>query len=273
MRRITILCMALAMSAFAFSSCAYQDWVPEPSKGGSDSGNDSGLVIPAVTDFSVYASLAQTTSLVTEEGALAWTAGDLINVFHGIAGEAELISDGVVFYNPKSEKPNEFLGKLGKELKKGYTYDWYIFYPYTEDLSIVENKGAAIIGSKADTAQIQNGYGDKAHISGDYMPMFGVDTGVEEGKTILNQIGSSVNINFDKTFGEKKNIRYRATFYTFYDYRTPPTVRWDNTLDYDLTKYLSLQLYGVAYYHKPSSNKMQYQYSATIGLAYKFKNK
>ena len=97
--------------------------------------------------------------------------------------------------------------------------------------------------------------------------------GVEEGKTIPNQIGSSVNINFDKTFGEKKNIRYRATFYTFYDYRTPPTVRWDNTLDYDLTKYLSLQLYGVAYYHKPSSNKMQYQYSATIGLAYKFKNK
>ena len=128
MRRITILCMALAMSAFALSNCAYPDWEPEPSKGGSDEGNGSGLVIPAVTDFSVYASLAQTKSVITEEGALAWTAGDLINVFHGIAGEAELISDGVVFYNPKSEKPNEFLGKLGKELKKGYTYDWYIFY-------------------------------------------------------------------------------------------------------------------------------------------------
>ena len=96
MRRITILCMALAMSAFAFSSCAYQDWEPEPSKGGSD-GNGSGLVIPAVTDFSVYASIAQTKSVVTEEGALAWTAGDLINVFHGVAGEAELVSDGVVF--------------------------------------------------------------------------------------------------------------------------------------------------------------------------------
>ena len=198
MKRITILCLALAMSAFAISNCAYPDWEPEPSKGGSDEGNGSGLVIPAVTDFSVYASLAQTKSVITEEGALAWTAGDLINVFHGIAGEAELISDGVVFYNPKSEKPNEFLGKLGKKLKKGYTYDWYIFYPYTEDFSIVGNTGAAIIGSKADKAQIQNGYGDKAHISGDYMPMFGTATGVEEGKTPmaeLQHLSSIIELN------------------------------------------------------------------------------
>ena len=198
MKRITILCLALAMSAFAISNCAYPDWEPEPSKGGSDEGNDSGLVIPTVTDFSVYASLAQTKSVVSEEGALAWTAGDLINVYHGVAGEAELVSDGVVFYNPNSEKPNEFLGKLGKELKKGYTYDWYIFYPYTEDLSIVGNTGDAIIGSKADKAQIQNGYGDKAHISGEYMPMFGVDTGVEEGKTPnaeLQHLSSILEIN------------------------------------------------------------------------------
>ena len=197
MRRITILCMALAMSAFAFSSCAYQDWEPEPSKGGSD-GNGSGLVIPAVTDFSVYASIAQTKSVVTEEGALAWTAGDLINVFHGVAGEAELVSDGVVFFNPRSEKPNEFLGKLGKELKKGYTYDWYIFYPFNEELYIVNNTGAAIIGSKADKAQIQAVYGDKAHVSGDYMPMFGTATGVEEGKTPnaeLQHLSSILELN------------------------------------------------------------------------------
>lgn len=197
MRRITILCMALAMSAFAFSSCAYQDWEPEPSKGGSD-GNGSGLVIPAVTDFSVYASIAQTKSVVTEEGALAWTAGDLINVFHGVAGEAELVSDGVVFFNPRSEKPNEFLGKLGKELKKGYTYDWYIFYPYNEELSIVNNTGAAIIGSKADKAQIQAVYGDRTHVSGDYMPMFGTATGVEEGKTPnaeLQHLSSILELN------------------------------------------------------------------------------
>ena len=198
MKRITILCMALAMSAFAISNCAYPDWEPEQSKGGSDSGNGPGLVIPAVTDFSVYASIAQTKSVVTEEGGLAWTAGDLINVFHGVSGEAELVSDGVVFFNPRSEKPNEFLGKLGKELKKGYTYDWYIFYPYNEELTIVNNTSAAIIGSKADKAQIQSVYGDKTHVSGDYMPMFGTVTGVEEGKTPnaeLQHLSSILELN------------------------------------------------------------------------------
>ena len=209
MRRITILCMALAMSAFTFSSCVYQDWEPEPSKGGSDSGNGPGLVIPAVTDFSVYASIAQTKSVVSEEGSLAWTAGDLINVFHGVAGEADLVSDGVVFYNPKSEKPNEFLGKLGQDLKKGYTYDWYVFYPYTEDLSIVNNTGAAIIGSKADKAQIQNGYGSKAHIAGDYMPMFGTATGVEQGKTPnaeLHHLSSIIELNISSCMPEAVEI-------------------------------------------------------------------
>ena len=209
MRRITILCMALAMSAFTFSSCVYQDWEPEPSKGGSDSGNGPGLVIPAVTDFSVYASIAQTKSVVSEEGSLAWTAGDLINVFHGVAGEAELVSDGVVFYNPRSEKPNEFLGKLGQDLKKGYTYDWYVFYPYTEDLSIVNNTGAAIIGSKTDKAQIQNGYGNKAHIAGDYMPMFGTATGVEQGKTPnaeLHHLSSIIELNISSCMPEAVEI-------------------------------------------------------------------
>ena len=183
MRRITILCMALAMSAFALSNCAYPDWEPEPSKGGSDSGDRPGLVIPAVTDFSVVASIAQTKSEVSEEGALVWSTGDLINVFHGVAGEAELVSDGVVFYDARSEHPNDFSGKLGKELKEGYTYDWYIFYPYNEELAIMNNTAGAIIGSKADKAQIQDGYGSKAHVSGDYMPLFGTATGVEEGKT------------------------------------------------------------------------------------------
>lgn len=198
MRRITILCMALAMSAFALSNCAYPDWEPEPSKGGSDSGDRPGLVIPAVTDFSVVASIAQTKSEVSEEGALVWSTGDLINVFHGVAGEAELVSDGVVFYDARSEHPNDFSGKLGKELKEGYTYDWYIFYPYNEELAIMNNTAGAIIGSKADKAQIQDGYGSKAHVSGDYMPLFGTATGVEEGKTPnaqLHHLASIVELN------------------------------------------------------------------------------
>ena len=209
MRRITILCMALAMSAFAFNNCAYPDWEPEPSKGGSGDGDGPGLVIPTVTDFSVVASIAQTKSEVSDEGALVWSEGDLINVFHGVAGEAKLVSDGVVFYDAKSEDQNDFSGKLGEDLKKGYTYDWYIFYPYNEEFSILNNTAATIIGSKADKAQIQEGYGDKGHVSGSFMPLYGTATGVEQGKTPsaeLHHLTSVVELNIASCMPEPVEI-------------------------------------------------------------------
>ncbi len=198
MRRITILCMALAMSAFAFNNCAYPDWEPEPSKGGSEDGDAPGLVIPAVTDFSVVASIAQTRSEVSDEGTLVWSEGDLINVFHGVTGESKLVSDGVVFYDSKSEEVNDFCGKLGEDLKKGFTYDWYIFYPYNEEFSVMNNTAATIIGSKAGKPQVQEGYGDKGHVSGSFMPLYGTATGVEQGKTPsaeLQHLASVVELN------------------------------------------------------------------------------
>ena len=198
MRRITILCMALAMSAFAFTNCAYPDWEPEPSTGGESGGERPTPVLPEETDFSVIATIAQTKSEVSEEGAIVWSAGDLVNVFHGVSGEAKLISDGVVYRDVKSETPNAFSGKLGSELKSGYTYDWYVFYPYTEGLTILDNSAAITIGCNAAKTQTQNGYGSKAHISGDRMPLFGTATGVEEGKTPiaeLQHLSSIVQLN------------------------------------------------------------------------------
>ena len=197
MRRIFILCISLAMSAFAFNSCEYPDWVPEPSKG-DDGEKTPGLVIPAVTDFSVILKIAQTKSEVSPTGELVWADGDLVNVFHNVSGESEIISDGIVYYDRSEEVPNEFKGKLGQDLKKGYTYDWYVFYPYTKDLTYVNNTAPVIIGSKATKTQIQNGYGDKAHLADKYMPLFGNVTGVEQGKTPmvqLSQLASVVEIN------------------------------------------------------------------------------
>ena len=197
MKRIFILCISLAMTAFAFNSCDYPDWEPEPSTGG-EGGNNSGLVIPAVTDFSVIAQIAQTKSALTPEGQLVWEDGDLINVFHNVSGESKMISDGVVFYDRSDEVANEFKGKLGEPLKKGYTYDWYMFYPCTADLTIVDNKAPVTIGSKATGSQYQNGYGNVAHLSGQYMPLYGNVTGVEEGKTPmaeLSQLASIVELN------------------------------------------------------------------------------
>ena len=96
--------------------------------------------------------------------------------------------------------------------------------------------------------------------------------GVPAGEKVYSMIGPSVNISYDKYFF-KKMVRYRSTLYGFTNIMTPPTGRWDNTVDVNLSKYLSIQLYGVIYYLHTASTKPQYQYSATVGLSYKFKNK
>lgn len=96
--------------------------------------------------------------------------------------------------------------------------------------------------------------------------------GVPAGDKIYSMIGPSVNISYDKHFFKKK-LRYRSTLYGFTNLTTPPTARWDNTVDLNLSKYMSIQLYGVIYYLHSASPKPQYQYSATIGLSYKFRNK
>ena len=208
MRRIIILCISLAMSAFAFNNCAYPDWAPEPST--DEVGVGTGKpVIPANPNFSVIASIAQTKSGVSEEGAIVWTPGDLINVFHGVSGESKLVSDGVVFYDHESEEANVFKGELGSSLKNAVPYDWYMFYPYNSELSIVDNKASVNIGSKATGVQKQNGYGNKSHVSGEGMPLYGYNMGVVAGKTPkaeLQHLASVIELNITSCMPEAVQI-------------------------------------------------------------------
>lgn len=97
--------------------------------------------------------------------------------------------------------------------------------------------------------------------------------GVAAGEKVLNQLGPSVNIFFDKSFGKQKKVRYRTTLYTFSNLEVAPTVRWTNNIDISVSKYLSIAANGILYYFKPASTAIQYQYSFTVGLAYSFKNK
>ncbi|MBO4935878.1 MAG: DUF3078 domain-containing protein [Alistipes sp.] len=112
--------------------------------------------------------------------------------------------------------------------------------------------------------------------------------------------GSSIQIDFDKTFGKKGVFRYRTTLYSFYGWindvsqqakskewnadpanatnplnyeRIVPTVRWENTIDIKATKYFSTQFYFQLYYNKAQINKVQTQVVLGVGLAYTFKNK
>ena len=103
--------------------------------------------------------------------------------------------------------------------------------------------------------------------------------------------GSSIQIDFDKTFGQKGIFRYRTTLYSFYGWinqvsqqnlskkngvqyeSIAPTVRWENTIDIKATKYFSTQFYFQLYYNKAQNAKIQTQTVLGVGLAYTFKNK
>ncbi len=112
--------------------------------------------------------------------------------------------------------------------------------------------------------------------------------------------GSSIQIDFDKTFDKKGIFRYRTTVYSFYGWINQlsqqhmskvwnanpnnvdnplyyesimPTVRWENTIDIRATKYFTTQIYFQLYYNKAQSKQVQTQTVLGVGLSYVFKSK
>ena len=101
--------------------------------------------------------------------------------------------------------------------------------------------------------------------------------------------GSSIQVEFDRTFGQKEIFRYRTTLYSFYGWinelvqqsssihnfyeHIAPTVRWEHTIDIKATKYFSTQFYFQMYYNKAQINSLQTKILLGVGLAYTFKNK
>ena len=103
--------------------------------------------------------------------------------------------------------------------------------------------------------------------------------------------GSSVQIDFDRSFGKNNFIRYRTTFYSFYGWineigqqkkanaggyeidHIAPNVRWEHTVDIKASKFFSTQFYFQMYYNKAQCKSIQTQIVLGVGLSYTFKNK
>ncbi len=120
--------------------------------------------------------------------------------------------------------------------------------------------------------------GSVTTVLNDSLRIKGVDgkgvSGVPIGDRTKGQIGPSVRIFFDKQFGKNNTFRYRSSLYSFTNIKTPPTVRWENTIDIRATKLLTTTLYGAYYFDKFSgTQRPQYNYSLSIGLSYWIKNK
>ena len=134
--------------------------------------------------------------------------------------------------------------------------------------------------------------------------------GIEDpDKTSKYEGGSSVQIDFDRTFGKSGFLRYRTMIFSFYGwisdigqtnkYRSyhgylnaaeawnqgdknikekpqlaiHPTVRWTNTVDIKATKYLSTTLSFEMLYNRAQNVDVQTKTLLSVGLTYTFKNK
>ncbi len=132
----------------------------------------------------------------------------------------------------------------------------------------------------------------------------GTAYGVDVSRSSLYEGGSSIQIDFDRTFGKKEVVRYRTTLYSFYGWisdlsnnskikaydewvsagkpeqgKVPfaehvrPTVRWEHTINIKATKFLTTDFYFQMYYNKAQSAHIQTQTLLAVGLTYTFKNK
>lgn len=105
--------------------------------------------------------------------------------------------------------------------------------------------------------------------------------GVPTDKRSKYEGGLSIQLDFDRTWGENGWLRYRTTAYSFYGWVTSlysgskiaPTLRWENTIDIKANKYFSTQLYFHLYYNKAEIDKFQISSMFSVGLTYRFKNK
>ena len=194
MRRILYLGLTLAMSAFLFTNCTFQDWEPQPSENTGDPGTP-GPGEQKNVPFNVVASVAQTKT-VTDGEDIVWAAGDALNVFHATASTTTIINDGKVELEDAGK--GLFKGTLAKALKEGYSYDWYMFYPYTDKLELLGNAATVSIGATASGVQVQSGNDSRAHLAGAAMPLYGTAMGVENDKTPtaeLQHLASIIEVN------------------------------------------------------------------------------
>lgn len=134
--------------------------------------------------------------------------------------------------------------------------------------------------------------------------------GIEDpDKSSKYEGGSSIQVDYDRTFGKTGYLRYRTTLYSFWgwitnagldnkisdygEYRAAmreweandgniktkptlpihPTVRWENTVEIKATKLLTTTISFQLYYNRSQSTHIQTKTLLSVGLSYTFKNK
>lgn len=104
-----------------------------------------------------------------------------------------------------------------------------------------------------------------------------VSLGMKEGQDFLHEYGSNAELNFLVAF--RSNISYKSRLFLFTDYKNF-NGDWENTLNFQFSKYFSTQLYFYFRYDTASDSKIDPKWKKwmlkeilSVGLSYTFSTK
>lgn len=127
---------------------------------------------------------AGTKTSTTDAFTINWVANDNVNVFHAENGVEPAVYSSNDEFTITSENlaSSKFTGTLSDGALDGAkSYDWFVLYPYSSYILTPANTdgGWHQIGSASkDTPQVQDGNDSKAHLAGQYFPLYGKATNV-----------------------------------------------------------------------------------------------
>lgn len=166
MKKNLFILSAIAVTAAALVSCEKEQDVNVKEE-------------PQGVPFEIVAGPIETKT-VNDGMSTNWVAGDEINLFHAINGEATYVNDGA-FSAAAGGASVSFTGTLAAPLASE-NYDWFAVYPYNAGFDTPA--GTAKITIPA--AQTQVGNSSKAHLAGANCPVAG------NGKNIAHNVTPTV---------------------------------------------------------------------------------
>ena len=143
--------------------------------------------------FEIIASTADTKT-VNDGMSTKWVANDQINVFHALGESAEYVNDGA--FTVSDVEAGIFTGTINAELDVEEEYDWYVLYPYNENVTTPGAKTAGYTYIGYSSGLNQSGYDSMASLKGSVCPLYGIAkyAGVRPEIT-MNHLSSIVAIN------------------------------------------------------------------------------
>ena len=103
---------------------------------------------------------------------------------------------------------------------------------------------------------------------------------VDPGKHFKPMVGPSLSVDFQKKFA-KGFIEYRTQFFTFYNFTLSPVARWENWLDFYITRWMKTSFYWYLIYDRQESKLprlsegkyLQMNYSLGLAFTFNYRNK